>query len=108
MNLDPGLLALISGVIGLLTLAHFITIVLIRRSENPNSPTLINLKHRVIAWWWMLGVIGISVLFGKNTLFALYALLSFLALREFLTLSATPRADHRTLFWFFFIILPLH
>jgi phosphatidate cytidylyltransferase len=44
------------------------------------------------------GIAGTTILFG---------LLSFLSLREFITLTPTRRADHRTLFWVFFIITPL-
>ena len=34
-------------------------------------------------------------------------LISFLALREYMTLVPTRRGDHRTLFWSFFMIMPL-
>jgi len=37
----------------------------------------------------------------------LFALTSFIALREFITLTPTHRADHRTLFWAFFIFAPV-
>jgi phosphatidate cytidylyltransferase len=37
----------------------------------------------------------------------LFGLMSFLALREFITLTPTKPADHRSLFWAFFIITPL-
>ena len=78
------------------------------RATDPTSPTQQNLKHRVIAWWWMVGIFAASLAVGKTGLFVLYLLLSFLALREFVTLSPMPRADHRTLTWVFFVILPLH
>ncbi|MFG0247866.1 MAG: phosphatidate cytidylyltransferase, partial [Phycisphaeraceae bacterium JB051] len=38
----------------------------------------------------------------------LFAFTSFMALREFITLTPTRKADHRTLFWAFFIITPIH
>jgi len=37
----------------------------------------------------------------------LFGLTSFLALREFITLTPTHRGDHRALFWAFFVVLPL-
>jgi CDP-diglyceride synthetase len=46
-----------------------------------------------------IGPMGATVLFG---------LCSFMALREFITLTPTKPGDHRTLFWVFFIITPLH
>ena len=36
-----------------------------------------------------------------------FAIISFLAMREYITLVPTRRADHRTLFWSFFVIMPL-
>ena len=33
--------------------------------------------------------------------------ISFLAMREYMTLVPTRRGDHRTLFWSFFVIMPL-
>jgi phosphatidate cytidylyltransferase len=38
---------------------------------------------------------------------ALFTLISFLALREFVTLAPTKPGDHRALFWSFFIITPV-
>jgi phosphatidate cytidylyltransferase len=47
---------------------------------------------------WISGPVGATLLFG---------IVSFLALREFITLSPTRRADHRSLIAAFFIVLPL-
>ncbi|HEX2011802.1 MAG TPA: phosphatidate cytidylyltransferase [Roseateles sp.] len=47
---------------------------------------------------WISGAVGATLLFG---------VLSFLALREFITLMHTRRADHRSLILAFFAILPL-
>lgn len=53
----------------------------------------------VIFWVaWASGPIGSTMLFG---------VLSFLALREFITLTHTRRGDHRTLILAFFVVLPL-
>ena len=103
---DPELLYLIGGVIAVLMVASLITETLCRKREP--TPTLINLRQRVRAWWWMMLVFGSSLALGRTGVFGFYTLLSFLALREFLTLSPTPRGDHRTLALVFFIILPLH
>lgn len=108
MNPDPELLYLVGGVVGLLGLSSLITRVLIWRNGGEVTATLDNLKRRVTAWWWMVAVFGISMALGKNGVFGLYLLLSFFALREYITLSPLPRGDHRTLTWVFFAILPLH
>jgi len=108
MNADRELLFLLGGVVALLLLASTVTHILLKRAGDGGSPTLENLRRRVNAWWWMVGVFSLSLALGKNGLFALYLALSFLALREFITLSPLPRGDHRTLAWVFFVILPLH
>ena len=108
MNTDPQLLYLVGGVVFLLVLSTFITRILIWRSGEEVSSTLENLSRRVTAWWWMVGVFGVSMALGRNGLFMLYLLLSFVALREYISLTPLPRADHRTLTWVFFVILPLH
>jgi phosphatidate cytidylyltransferase len=53
----------------------------------------------VLFWLaWASGPFGSTLLFG---------VLSFLALREFVTLTHTRRADHRSLLLAFFVVLPL-
>ena len=47
---------------------------------------------------WIAGPVGATLLFG---------VVSFLALREFVTLMHTRRADHRSLILAFFVVLPL-
>jgi phosphatidate cytidylyltransferase len=57
-------------------------------------------------WWgavlfwisWVLGAVAATILFG---------VVSFLAFREFITLTHTRRADHRSLLLAFFLVLPL-
>src|SRR5262249_60108384 len=66
-----------------------------------------NLNARIRAWWEMSAVFALTLLVGKTGSLILFALLSFLALREYITLVPTRRGDHRTLFWTFFIITPL-
>jgi phosphatidate cytidylyltransferase len=53
-----------------------------------------------VAFWlaWISGPVGSTLLFG---------LISFLALREFITLAHTRRSDHRSLILAFFVILPM-
>ncbi len=108
MKPDQELILMLAGVVMLLAISSTVTWLLVRRGGERPTETLLNLRSRVNAWWSMVGIFGISLVMGRHGLFALYLLLSFLALREFITLSRTPRADHRTLMWVFFVILPLH
>ena len=57
--------------------------------------------------WAMAIVFWIGWLAGDTVATVLFALVSFFALREFLTLSPTRRGDHRSLVLAFFAVLPL-
>jgi len=108
MKIDPDLIHIVCGVVGLLLIASVTTAILKRRAKPESAATMDNLSRRVKAWWWMVAIFGASLAVGKSGVFILYLLLSFLALREFITLTPLPRGDHRTLTWVFFVILPLH
>ena len=56
--------------------------------------------------WAMAVVFWIGWLSGDTVATVLFALVSFFALREFLTLSPTRRGDHRSLVLAFFAVLP--
>lgn len=72
----------------------------------PNS-TIDNLNARIKAWWVMVLVIGLAFVFGRPGVILLFALISFFALREFLTLTYTRSADYLALAAAFFVVLPL-
>ena len=57
--------------------------------------------------WLMVVVFWIGWLAGESTATVLFGIVSFLALREFMSLSPTRRGDHRSLVLAFFVILPL-
>ena len=102
------LVLLFSGVLAILIVATIVGAILqsSARSESAQR-TIANLNSRTRAWWKMSAIFAITLLVGKNGSLILFALLSFLALREYITLVPTRRGDHRTLFWAFFIITPL-
>ncbi len=106
MTQDPQLKWMAGGVLALLTVSSAIGWLLVRmRGDNP---TLRNLNARVKAWWVMVVVFGGAVWMGATATVVLFAVISFLALREFITLTPTRRGDHRALFWVFFVITPLN
>ncbi len=69
--------------------------------------TVRNLNDRINAWWVMVFVLCAAIAAGTIGSVILFGMLSFLALREFITLTPTKRADHMALFWVFFLITPL-
>jgi len=106
---DQETLWLFGGLFAILFVASIIGFVLRRRAKTENAQkTIANLNARVFAWWLMVGVFGLAVTLGQTASFVLFGLMSFLALREFITLTPTLPGDHRALFWAFFIITPVH
>lgn len=105
---DPKLVWLFVGVLFLLVVSSIIGNVLRARQKPGASRTTIdNLNARIRAWWKMCAIFAASVLVGRVGALVLFAIISFLALREYMTLVPTRRGDHRTLFWSFFVIMPL-
>ncbi len=99
---------LISGIAILLFSASLLGWVLKRRMSGESSRAVIeNLNVRVRAWWVMVAIFAVSFLLGKIATIVLFALVSFFALREFLSLTPTRPGDHRALSISFFVVLPV-
>jgi phosphatidate cytidylyltransferase len=100
-------LILMAGVIGVLVFASALGVVLKAKAGGKDSPTIDNLNARVNAWWIMVALLGVAIAFGKTAVVILYALASFFALREFITLTDSRRGDHWALLAAFFVVLPV-
>ena len=114
-NLTPGqqIGALFLIVFGLLLLASVVAVILslkeygddeagdLRRMEQQNFDGVIRTS------WVMMFVFWIGWIAGDWVALTLFGLVSFFALREFMTLSPTRRGDHRSLVLAFFVVLPL-
>ena len=111
MNISPSTqttLLLFAGVFGVLLLASSIGALLKWRVAHGQPHTVIdNLNARVNAWWVMIGVIGLSFACGKGGVMVLFYLISFYALREFMSLAYTRRGDHAAIAVAFYIALPV-
>ena len=107
-NLDPQLVWAFAGVLGLLVISTLIGLALKAAIKKPEAQaTIRNLNARIGAWWIMSLIFALTLVISPMGSFVLFGLMSFLALREYVTLLPTRRADHRTLFWTFFIFTPL-
>jgi len=105
---DPLLLWLFCGILGILIVASAISILLKKRALNDSArATSDNLVARMRAWWKMCAIFAMTMLMGQTGSLALFALLSLLAMREYVNLISTRPADHRSLLWTFFVITPL-
>jgi phosphatidate cytidylyltransferase len=108
LGIDPVLVKLVSGVVALLIVASVIGWTLARLAKGDGTrATVRNLNARIRAWWVMVVVFGIAVATGGIGSVILFAVASFLAMREFMTLTPTAQTDHAVLFWAFFIFAPI-
>ncbi|MCL2657019.1 MAG: phosphatidate cytidylyltransferase [Betaproteobacteria bacterium] len=99
---------LLVGVLAVLVAATWFGRYLRQRVHGRRVPVIESYIARVRGWWVMVLVLGIAFIAGRKGVVALFAFLSFGALREFITLSPTRLGDHWTLIASFFIVLPLH
>ncbi len=102
------LLTLVLAIGAFLVVATAIGQILQRRlSPDRSNAAIENLNARINAWWVMVALIGIAFLAGRAGVIVLFAFCSFAALREFVTLTHTRRADHWALAAAFFVVLPV-
>jgi phosphatidate cytidylyltransferase len=104
---DPAL-ARLFAIVGIFLLIASITGWILKKTAKSDKArtTIANFNDRVAAWWVMVLILAVALAVGFHGMVILFGLLSFLALREFLTLTPTSRGDHRSLFWTFFLITP--
>lgn len=106
-----GLLFLV--VFGLLALATVAGVLLSLRERRAHGddPALARRRHDnadlLRISWLMAVVFWIGWVMGRGPSIALFGVLSFFALREFISLSPTRRGDHRSLILAFFVVLPI-
>lgn len=94
-------------VFGVLVISSVIAFILSKRVQTDSGKaTVANLTSRINSWWVMVLVLFFALALGPLGTTLIFALISFLALREFLTATPTRRADHTALFVSFFVVLP--
>jgi phosphatidate cytidylyltransferase len=98
-----GLLVIVSSVAFLLTF---------RERRNPVHDEnwqreLLHFLTLLRTTWFMVVIFWIGWTLGETVATLLFTLISFFALREFITLSPTRRGDHRSLILAFFVVLPI-
>jgi phosphatidate cytidylyltransferase len=99
---------LVGGVLVVLAIATAVAQVLKRRADHAVNPAIVEtFRRRVRAWWLLTALLAATLLIGQTATVVLFAVISFWALREFITLTPTRPGDHRTLFWVFFLVTPL-
>mgnify|MGYP001545073234 CR=1 FL=1 len=101
LDLSPNVLWFAAGIFSLLITASVIIALLkrFRPGEYCNELVL-----RIKTWWIIAGPFVIVLLLGKGVAITFLALVSYLALKEYISLIPTRRVDRRILFWAYFTI----
>lgn len=105
--LDKTAWILIAAILGLLGLLMLAGLYLKRQPESKFDAAIVAKFNQRLQFWFMICVLlAVSLFLGQTPTVILFGLLSFWALREFITMTPTRRGDHRTLFWVFVGFLP--
>lgn len=94
--LPPPLIWALGAVFVLLVVASVTNWGLERRYPHKNW---LELKLRIRTWWWIVACFSLTLLGNVALALVVFGLISFLALKEYLTLCTTRTADHVVLFW---------
>ncbi|MEJ0086101.1 MAG: phosphatidate cytidylyltransferase [Pseudomonadota bacterium] len=99
---------LFGALVILLGIASAVATLLARRpGDEKKAASRANLTARINAWWVMVGILAVAFLAGSTMTLILFALASFFALREFITLTPSRPGDRLPLSLAFFVVLPL-
>lgn len=75
----------------------------ILRYKNPNKDHT-ELRQRVQSWWWMIAALFFVFIFSTRATIIFFGLISFLALKEFLSIVPMRFSDRRAVFWLYLSI----
>jgi phosphatidate cytidylyltransferase len=88
------------AVLGLLLIASASRLLL--AAKNPHQDYT-ELRQR-IQWWWMTALLFLVLIVSRTTAIIFFGFLSFLALKEFLSIVPTRLTDRRVIFWAYLAI----
>ncbi len=100
-NISGNVLWFIACIFGFLIIAS-VTVTAMKR-KNPQK-NYRELGQRINSWWAMVTVFALAMVLSRNISLIFFAVISFLALKEFLSIIPTRRADRRVLFWAYMAI----
>jgi len=101
LNLNKNLIVTACGIFSILLTASIISLIL--KKLNPDKD-FTELRQRIRTWWFMAGIFTLAIILSKKISLILFSFISFLALKEYLSLIPTRRADRRVLFWAYLAI----
>ena len=99
---------LLGVVLAILVVSYVVGFYLKRQSsEKVNAALIRRFRQRVNAWIMMCAMLVFGLLLGSFGVIFIFGLVSFWALREFITMAPTRRGDHRALFLALIVFTPL-
>lgn len=99
---------LMMGIGGLLGVSTVVGMVLKARVRTDAGRAVVqNLNARIRAWWVMVSIFAFTFLMGNAATLVLFGLISFLAMREYLSLTPTNPGDRAALSVAFFVLVPV-
>lgn len=99
---------LLGVVLAILAVSYVVGFYLTKQSsEKVNAALIRRFRQRVNAWLMMCAMLVFGLLLGSTGIVVIFGLISFWALREFITMAPTRRGDHRALFWALIVFTPL-
>ena len=100
-DLSPVVLGSLAGIFALLVVATAAVWAIGRLRPGLD---LLEVRQRVKSWWVMAAVFALAMAVSRAVSLVFFAFVSFLALKEYLSLIPTRRADRRVLFWAYLTI----
>ncbi len=76
---------------------HFLT------NKNPERDYT-ELRLRINSWWWMIGTLFVALLWGTIPAIVFFGFVSFLGLKEFLSIVPTRQSDRYAIFYAYLAI----
>ena len=77
--------------------------VLVRIKSHPGQDNS-ELSQRMKSWWVIIGLLSVALILGKMATILFFAFVSYLALKEYLTIIPTQMQDRSVLAWAYLLI----
>jgi phosphatidate cytidylyltransferase len=100
-TLSPVVVGSLAGIFGLLVAATLVAWLIGRLRPGLD---LGEVRLRIRSWWVMAAVFALAMVLSRAVSLVFFAFVSFLALKEYLSLIPTRRADRGVLFWAYLAI----
>ena len=92
------------GILALLVIGSALSFILPKTSPGKWD----DLRPRMKSWWVMCGCLAGAMMLGKTAVIILFAFISYLALKEYMTLAPTRKADRGVVLVSYLMIIPTY